>query len=256
MEIRAYNRLAWNKQVENQNKWTIPVSPEVIAAAKNDQWEVLLTPTKSVPRNWFPPQLAGLDLLCLASGGGQQGPVFSAAGANVTVFDNSPNQLAQDRYVAKREGLNLQTFEGDMADLSQFSEKSFDLIFHPVSNLFVPEIQPVWNEAYRVLRHGGTLLSGFMNPAYYIFDFPLSEQGRLEVKYSLPYSDLESLSDADREHYIQQAYPLEFGHSLQAQIGGQIEAGMLITGFYEDSDPEMLLCKYMPVFIATRSQKL
>jgi len=31
---------------------------------------------------------------CLASGGGQQGPVLAAAGAHVTVFDNSPRQLA------------------------------------------------------------------------------------------------------------------------------------------------------------------
>ncbi len=256
MDIRAYNRRAWDKQVENKNKWTIPVSPEVIAAAQNDDWEVLLTPSRPVPRTWFPPNMAGVDLLCLASGGGQQGPIFSATGARVTILDNSPNQLAQDRFVAERDGLILQTIEGDMADLSIFGDETFDLIFHPVSNLFVPDIQPVWREAYRVLRFGGTLLTGFVNPALYIFDIPLSEQGKLDVKNSLPYSDYESLNAAEREHYLQQGYPLEFGHTLEAQIAGQLDAGFVLSGFYEDTDPDMLLCKYMPVFIATLSQKI
>jgi 2-polyprenyl-3-methyl-5-hydroxy-6-metoxy-1,4-benzoquinol methylase len=70
-------------------------------------------------------------VLCLASGGGQQGPILAAAGARVTVFDNSPQQLAQDRFVARREGLTLETVEGDMRDLSVFADVSFDLIVHP-----------------------------------------------------------------------------------------------------------------------------
>ncbi|HLA99020.1 MAG TPA: class I SAM-dependent methyltransferase [Anaerolineales bacterium] len=255
MDIRDYNRRAWDRQVEGGNRWTIPVTPEVIAAAQKGVWEVLLTPTRAVPREWFPAGMAGVDLLCLASGGGQQGPVFSAAGANVTVLDNSPKQLAQDRYVTEREGLRLNTIEGDMADLSVFADQSFDLIFHPVSNLFVSEIRPVWREAHRVLRHGGALLAGIMNPAFYIFDLPLLEKGRLEVRYSLPYSDLGSLSEVDRQQYLESGYPLEFGHTLEDQIGGQIDAGFVIAGFYEDTDPETYLSKFMPIFIATRAQK-
>lgn len=256
MDIRAYNRNAWNKQVDEENRWTIPASKEVISAARSGVWEVLLTPTKPVPRAWFPVSLKGVDLLCLASGGGQQGPVFSAAGANVTVFDNSPRQLAQDKLVAERENLSLQSVEGDMADLSVFDDQTFDLIFHPVSNIFAPDIHPVWRETYRVLRKGGTLLAGFMNPAFFIFDYPLSEQGRLEVKYSLPYSDLGSLSEADLQQYLEKGYPLEFGHTLEDQIGGQIKAGFVLTGFYEDKDPDMYLSKYMPMFIATQARKI
>src|SRR5205085_1973198 len=101
--------------------------------------------------DWFPP-VAGLEVLCLASGGGQQGPILAAAGARVTVFDNSPNQLAQDRLVADREGLALETVRGDMADLAAFPDARFDLIVHPCSNMFVPDVRPVWREAFRVLR--------------------------------------------------------------------------------------------------------
>jgi SAM-dependent methyltransferase len=168
--IRAYNRNAWNRQVEIGNLWTIPVSSEVIAAARHGDWELLLTHIIPVPRDWFPENLTGVDILCLASGGGQQAPVLAAAGANVTVFDNSPKQLERDACVAERDGLDLRIIQGDMRDLSIFSDESFDLIFHPISNLFVPKVKPVWMEAYRVLHHGGALLSGFNNPVIYIFD--------------------------------------------------------------------------------------
>ncbi|MBN2549040.1 MAG: class I SAM-dependent methyltransferase [Anaerolineales bacterium] len=255
MDIRAYNREAWNREVETGNPWTKPVGPEVIALARQGQWSVLLTPTKPVPQDWFP-EMPGCELLCLACGGGQQGPVFAAAGAQVTVLDNSPKQLAQDRLVADREGLALITLEGDMRDLSVFAEHRFDLVFHPVSNLFVPDIQPVWEEAFRVLRPGGSLLAGFVNPLSYIFDYDLMEKkGLLEVKYSIPYSDLASLPMEKRQEYLDNGWPLEFSHTLEEQIDGQLQAGFLLTGFYEDIDPTTQLGKIIPTFIATRAQK-
>ncbi len=255
MDIVAHNREAWNRQVEGGNPWTIPVSPEVIAGARRGEWGILLTPTKIVPHAWFP-HLQDLQVLCLASGGGQQGPVLAAAGAQVTVFDNSPRQLQQDRLVADREGLDITTVEGDMADLSAFSDESFDLIIHPVSNVFAPDVKPVWQEAFRVLKPGGVLLAGFMNPVLYLFDIQLMEdRGELVVKYSLPYSDLNSLAEDKRAEYITKDWPLEFGHTLEDQIGGQLQAGFLLAGFYEDIDPQSLLCKYTPTFIATRVLK-
>ena len=163
MDILEHNRIAWNKNVERKNPWTVPVTSEAVAAARQGRWEIILTPTKPVPREWFP-DLEGCDVLCLASGGGQQGPILAAVGANVTVLDNSPNQLAQDRTVAERDGLEIITVEGDMADLSAFSDRSFDLIVHPVSNVFAPDIRPVWREAFRVLRPGGALMAGITNP--------------------------------------------------------------------------------------------
>lgn len=193
MDIRAYNREAWDRQVADGNRWTQPVGPEVIAAARRGEWQVVLTATKPVPPGWFPP-LAGLDVLCLACGGGQQGPIFAAAGANVTVLDNSPRQLAQDRLVAEREGLAIRTVEGDMADLSALADASFDLVFHPISNVFAAAVRPVYREAARVLRQGGVLLAAFMNPDIYIFDRDAIERrGALKVKYRLPYTDAEHL---------------------------------------------------------------
>ncbi len=258
MDIREHNRRAWDRQVEYGNPWTLPAGPEAIAAARNGEWSILLTPTKPVPREWLP-DLPGKRVLCLASGGGQQGPVLAAAGAHVTVFDNSPKQLEQDRRVAEREGLAIQTAEGDMRDLSALPDEIFEYIVHPISNVFVPDARPVWREAFRVLCHGGVLVAGFNNPAIYLFDQELeTREGRLEVRYRLPYSDVEQLSEQEQQRYRDEGLPFEFSHTLEEQIGGQIAAGFAITGFYEDYDDPAspnLLGRYMPARIATRATK-
>jgi SAM-dependent methyltransferase len=256
MDVVAYNRAAWDKQVAGGNEWTIPVGPDVIAKARMGEWSLLLTAGKPAPRNWYPENMQGLDILCLASGGGQQGPVLAATGAKVTVFDNSPAQLSRDREVAEREGLEINLVQGDMADLSCFADESFDLIFHPVSNLFAPDVRPVWKEAYRVLRKGGALLAGFMNPVFYMFDYQLLDQGIFQVKYTLPYSDLHSISEEERKHILPEDAPLEFSHTYDAQIGGQLEAGFLLAGFFEDIHPGEPASNYFPKYFATRAVKL
>jgi len=253
MDVRKYNREKWDQQVERGNPWTIPSSPEVIAAARQGDWTVCLTEQKPVPRAWFPDDLHGVDILCLASGGGQQGPILAAAGGNVTVFDNSPRQLAQDRMVAKRDRLILVTVEGDMRDLSAFRDNSFDLVLNPVSNVFCPEVRPVWIEVFRVLRPGGTLLAGFDNPCMHIFDLQQASHGIFEVKYPLPF-DPTKLSDEERQRVFGDGSPLEFSHSLEDQIGGQLDAGFHLIGLYEDHQ-DSALGKYIPAYIATRSIK-
>lgn len=259
IDVRAFNREAWNRQVQEGNRWTVPVSPAEIAAARAGEWSLFLTPTIAVPRDWFPEPLAGKQVLCLASGGGQQGPLLAAAGAEVTVYDNSPAQLARDREAAEREGLQLQTVEGDMRRLETLADGSFDLVFHPVSNNFVPQVLPVWREAYRVLRPGGVLLAGFGNPLMYLFDFDeLVATQRLEVRFRLPYSDLEHLSPERLEQCRREGRPLEFSHSLDDQIGGQLQAGFLIAGFYEDVNlpaDRTVQDDYFPGYMATRAVK-
>ncbi|QEG43809.1 class I SAM-dependent methyltransferase [Roseimaritima ulvae] len=256
-DVLLHNRAAWDQLVDQSNRWTQPVDPDAIGRARAGQFAIVLTPIKPVPADWFP-ALTGLKTLCLAAAGGQQAPILAAAGAEVTVFDNSPKQLAQDRAVADREGLALHCVEGDMADLSMFADQSFDLIFHPCSNTFVPDVLPVWRECHRVLRSGGVLMAGFTNPMRYIFDDERKENGNLEVRYALPYSDLEHLDEEPIREAIRQGQPLEFGHTLSDQIGGQLKAGLMLTGFYEDRFPESdkdPLSAFLDTFIATRAVK-
>jgi ubiquinone/menaquinone biosynthesis C-methylase UbiE len=193
-----------------------------------------VTTDKPVPRNWFPQSLNGLKILCLASGGGQQGPVLAAVGAEVTVTDISKKQLEQDEFVAIRDGLNIKTLQGDMSDLSEFKDEYFDIVVNPVSNLFVKNVLPVWKEAARVLKNNGVLISGFTNPLLFIFDDNQERKGVLEVKHSIPSSTLDYLAEDEIVEYINSNQTIEYAHTLEEQIQGQIDAGFVISGFYED----------------------
>jgi SAM-dependent methyltransferase len=252
MDILTANRDAWNRRVrEVQNPWTLPVTAEQVAAARNGQWTIHLTSAEPAPRAWFG-DVKGKDVLCLASGGGQQGPIMAAAGARVTVLDLSDEQLGRDREVAEREDLKLRTVQGDMTDLSAFPDGSFDLIIHPVSNCFIPDVKPLWREAYRVLRPHGALLAGMVNPLLYA----LADDESLVLKNPIPYSDLTSMSEAERLKHLADGGALEFGHSLQDLIGGQLDAGLVITGFYESPFPGRPVSDLMAMLFATRAVRL
>jgi ubiquinone/menaquinone biosynthesis C-methylase UbiE len=256
MNIEEYNSRAWDKAVEDGISWSLPVSTEAIEKARRGEWQIVLTPQKAVPREWFG-EIKGKDVLCLASGGGQQAPILAAAGARVTSFDNSAKQLAQDRFVAERDNLEIRLEKGDAADLSRFADASFDLIFHPCSNSFISRLEPVWRECFRVLRRGGVMLVGFTKPEVFIFDEKSQDEGVLRVRHSLPYSDLESIDEQERAEVLKSGRPLEFSHTLEEQIGGQLAQGFIITGFYEDywGNEEMVIDKHMPGFVALKSEK-
>jgi SAM-dependent methyltransferase len=257
IDVFNHNRASWDRQAAEHCEWSQPVSAEEIAAARTGSWQVRLTPN-ALPAGWLD-SASGLRILCLASGGGQQAPVLAAAGAIVTVFDASDLQLGQDRMVAQRDGLELNAVQGDMCDLSAFADASFDLVFHPISNLYVPDIRPVWRECFRVLRGGGTLLSSFYNPVVFVGDRDPAyvEQGLIRPRFSLPYSDFEHLSAEALADKQRRGEALVFGHGLDEQIGGQLEAGFVLTGFYEDYQPRprFVIDRYLPTFLATRARK-
>lgn len=139
------------------------------------------------------------------------------------------------------------------------ADESFDFIFHPCSNGFVPDVRPVWKEAYRVLKKGGVMISGFSNPVVYAVDPELDQKGIAQFRFKLPYSDLTSLTEIERQKYIDEESPLCFGHTLEDQIGGQCDAGFKIVGLFEDSWGNVpdagALNEFMNTFIATKAIK-
>ena len=188
------------------------------------------------------------------------GPVLAAAGADVTVFDLSDGQLEQDRRVAARDGLQLRTVQGDMRDLHVFANDSFDVVFHPISNVYVPDVRPVWTECRRVLARDGMLMASFYNPVLFVGarDPQLDAQGLIRPQYAIPYSDLEDLPAAEREAKLARGDALTFGHSLTELIGGQLDAGFVIDRFMEDWQPKprFLIDRYLPTFLATRARRI
>lgn len=257
-EVLKHNRISWDAQSLNQSEWSRPVNHDEILAAKNGNWQVQLTHGKLNPE-WLG-DIKDKNILCLASAGGQQAPILAAAGAAVTVFDLSNEQLKQDQMVAEREELTLRTIQGDMRNLSVFDDACFDIVFLPIANLYVPDIRSVWHECHRVLKQGGKLLAGFYNPVVFVAERNPDDikAGIIHPRFKLPYSDTDQLSSVELENKIKNGEPLVFGHSLTDQIAGQLEAGFLLQGFQEDKQPvaRFVIDGFVPTLISTCAVKI
>ena len=252
MDYIKRNSDTWDSLV-GEYKWTIPVSSDVVEDARNGKWDVLLTPFKPVPKSWFPKEMSGKQVLLMAGGGGQQSAVLAAHGAEVTVFDNSRKQLEQDEFVAKRDNLNIKTVQGNIQDLSVFENESFDFIMEQ-AGVFVDSVLPVWKEAYRVLKKGGIMIAGHNLPFEFIFDVDAMERGELVVRHKIPYSDIKDLQPDEFERITTDG--VCFGHTLEDLIQGQIDAGFLIAGYYEDSGSGYILDEYINTLFATKAIKI
>ena len=249
MEYQELNAQTIDRWIEEGWEWGVPISRETYAAAKAGRWDVLLTPTKPVPHGWFG-ELRGKRVLGLASGGGQQMPIFAALGAVCTVLDYSERQLASERLVAEREGYGIEILRGDMTRPLPFADGSFDLIFHPVSNCYVEEVEPIWRECFRVLRPGGVLLAGLDNGINFLFE----GEDETKVVNRLPFNPLKN--PEQMEQLQRDDCGVQFSHTLDEQLGGQLRAGFRLTELYEDTNGAGRLHEMnIPSFVATRAVK-
>lgn len=205
-----------------------PISHEEFLRAKQGDWNIFLSPTKPVPREWFPP-LKGCRVLGLASGGGQQMPVLTAAGAHCTVMDYSPKQLEGEHMVAGREGYAIETVRGDMTQPFPFADNTFDVIFNPVSLCYVEDISHVWRECFRVLKPGGTLMTGLDTGLNYLFD-----DAEQVLAHKLPYNPLKD--KALYEECIASGSGIQFSHTIGELLSSMLNAGFVIADIYDDTN--------------------
>lgn len=238
-----------DKWVEEGWEWGQPISHEVFQKARNNDWHVLLTPAKPVPKDWFC-EMKNAEILGLASGGGQQMPIFAALGAKCTVLDYSEKQLLKEKEVAERENYEIKIVKADMTNPLPFEDGSFDLIFHPVSNSYIEDVFPVWKECYRVLKKGGILMAGLDNGINYAFD----DEEKMIIR-NLPFNPLK-----DQQLYedsIKKDWGIQFSHTIEEQIGGQLRAGFVLTDIYQDTNGVGRLHEFnIPTFYATRAIKV
>lgn len=242
------NKKTIDRWIEEGWEWGTPISHEVYEDAKKGKWDVLLTPTRNVLHEWLG-ELKGKKILGLASGGGQQMPVFSALGAECTVLDYSSKQIESELYVAERERYQIHAIEGDMTKTLPFEEETFDIIFHPVSNCYIKDVQHVFNEAYRVLKKGGIFLAGLCNEINYMVD-----EEEKEIIWKMPFDP--SVDDRAKQYMIKLDCGMQFSHSLEEQIGGQLKAGFMLLDLYEDTNGEGRLHELnIKTYIATKAIK-
>ena len=229
-------------------EWGVPLSHEEYLKALNGDWKVLLTPTKFMPKSWFPSSIVGLKILGLASGGGQQMPIFKALGADVTVLDYSKEQLKSEEMVAKRENYHINIVHYDMTKKLPFDDESFDIVFHPVSNVYVEDVSHIFKECYRILRKNGILVCGLDNG----INFITNDEEKIENH--LPFNPLNNKEQMDL--LLKEDSGIQFSHTIEEQIGGQLKAGFVLTDLYEDTNGYGRLHELnIPCFLATRAIK-
>jgi SAM-dependent methyltransferase len=181
-------------------------------------------------RSWLPERLDGLEVLCLAAGGGKHGPLYAAAGAQVTVVDLSPAMLELDREVARERRIDLAVVQGSMDDLSMLGAGRFDLVIHPVSTCYVPDIGRVFREVARITKPGGLYVSQHKSPGSLQATLEAGPNGRYELRF--PVTRVESLPPEPPSR-LREAGTQEFIHSLSAVLGGICTAGFAIEDVSE-----------------------
>ena len=157
--------------------------------------------------------------------------------------------MLKEKEVAERENYEIKLVKADMTKPLPFEDESFDLIFHPVSNCYIEDVYPLWKECYRVLKRGGILLAGLDNGINFIFD----DEERM-LAHKLPFNPLK-----DQQLYqdsIKNDWGIQFSHTIEEQIGGQLRAGFVLTDIYQDTNGVGRLHEFnVPTFYATRAIK-
>ena len=248
MNYQDINAVTIDRWIEEGWEWGIPIDSETYQAAKQGKWDVLLTPTKFVPHEWFG-ELKGKKVLGLASGGGQQMPIFAALGAACTVLDYSEKQLASEAMVANRESYDIRIIRADMTKPLPFENEEFDLIFHPVSNCYVAEVKPIFRECYRILKPGGILLCGLGNEVNYLVN-----DDETMIVNAMPFNPL--VNEQQRKQLEEDDCGMQFSHTVEEQLGGQLEAGFVLTSIFGDTNGEGRLHEMgVETYLATRAVK-
>ncbi|MFI4874112.1 MAG: class I SAM-dependent methyltransferase [Blastopirellula sp. JB062] len=214
-----HNRAAWDRKVKQRDRFARPADDADFRdpLALVDRW------------GWLGGSVVGLRLLCLGAGGGRQGPLYAAAGATVTVVDISPAQLELDRQVAAARGLSLTTIEASMDDLSMLGTADFDVIIHPVSTCYVPDLRPVYAEAARLLNERGVYISQHKTPTSLQTDVRRSPGGYELIE---PYYRSGPLPPVSGSRHREEG-TLEYLHRWEELIGLMCRAGFVIEDFVE-----------------------
>lgn len=228
-ELARYNRERWEELARAGVAYSRPwldLTPE--------------TARERVDTEGMLGDVTGLRVLCLAGGGGQQSAAFALLGAQVTVLDFSETQLERDREAARHYGRTVETAQGDMRDLSRFESRSFDLVWHAHSIVFVPDVKTVFAQVAAVLRRGGVYRLSCHNPYVHGTDeTSWNGEGYLLTR---PYVDGEEVVFEDEDWDFADADgaaqkvrgPHEFRHALSTLVNGLIENGFRIQGLWED----------------------
>ena len=174
--IHDHNRAAWDARVQGGKRFTV--------AATNEEMERPLEILD--PLGWLGGDITDKRILCLGAGGGRHGPMLAQAGARVTVVDISPEMLRLDTELAEAKGLQVETIETSIDDLSMLPEATYEAVMQPVSTCYVPDIRLAYHELARVMMPGGVYISRHKQPTNLQVDLaPTAQRFLIDSPYYL-----------------------------------------------------------------------
>jgi SAM-dependent methyltransferase len=232
-EIHHTNRQRWNALAKANIEFSQPFLDYTAEDAR-----------RRIGRHGILKDVEGKNVLCLASGGGQDSVAFGLLGAQVTVLDLSDVQLERDRQAAAHHGLSTTTIQGDMRDLTIFADDTFDIVWQVYSINFVPAVEPVFRGVARILRPDGIYFVQFANP----FTHSVNEEAWDGNAYPLQhlYLDGEDLLRYYPDWDVKQPdgvkvklpSPHEFRHTLGPLMNTLVRYGFIFLGLWECSELE------------------
>jgi SAM-dependent methyltransferase len=248
--IHDHNRAAWDARVQGGKRFTV--------AATNEEMERPLEILD--PLGWLGGDIIDKRILCLGAGGGRHGPMLAQAGARVTVVDISPEMLRLDTELAEAKGLQVETIETSIDDLSMLPEAAYEAVMQPVSTCYVPDIRLAYHELARVMMPGGVYISRHKQPTNLQVDLAPTPQGFL---IDSPYYLDGPLSPAKRPGPHREQGTMEFLHQWGDLLGGLCESGFVIEAVTEPkfSDPSAqpgsfeYRCQFIAPYIQLRARR-
>ena len=208
------------------------------------------------PLGWLGSSIVGRTVLCLAAGGGRQSVLYASAGAQVTVVDLSPAMLELDRQAARERRLSVRPIQASMDKLDMLSANEFDIVIHPVSTCYLPDVAPVFREVARVLRAGGIYVSQHKSPISLQASYAADVHQQFSIMHSYyredPVPDPSGANSASRR--LRERGAVEYVHRLEQLIGGICRSGMVIEDLIEpvhaDENAELGSFGHRGTFIA------
>lgn len=219
------NRRVWDTMARQGQPLCTPASDEELA-----------DPLKHVdPLGWLGNSIRGWRVLCLAAGGGRHSALYSAAGACVTVVDLSPEMLALDRQVASERGYSIRVIEASMDSLPMLESEYFDLVIHPVSTCYIPDVAPVFREVARLLRRDALYVSQHKQPVSLQSSMDADGEGAYRILHryyrtaAVPIPSKKTLTAAR----LREFGATEYLHRWEQIVGGICRAGFVIEDLVE-----------------------
>lgn len=217
---RQHNQHAWDRLARNEHRFAKPANEQD-----------LRSPLETVDaRGWLGESIQGWQVLCLAAGGGKQSALYASAGARVTVVDLSREMLRLDERVSQQQGLPIETVHTSMDDLTMLQTAAFDLVIHPVSTCYLPNLADVYREVARVTRAGGLYISQHKQPTSLQCSLVTNSTGNYELQQ--PYYRRDRLPGA-ADSPLREEGTWEFIHRWESLLGWMCRAGFVIEDVAE-----------------------